>query len=618
MSSTSSQRLGLYLYVNYRGQKVHRHFTTFTDDSAQVFRDDLLEMRFALPKTINTWLMARGCVVGFWPDVSADKQAILYNNLQRKIEAASDDRTELGELSIHSITLKERTWNSWTVLASTISKDADDESPRPAKRRRYAERTPSPSPSERSSRYDSPEAVPRRKRTWNDRFEEPPPFFAPPPRPVFVHPPTEPVAMRINDAVDLAPDQKIANLRSILSRVRGKVLALLEEDKVLSNELKKLGATDIPPPMKLVDEASDSTKEHELEALKNRIKSMEAVARLQLSLKARLDEAANKLEQEQQARKKLEETAALARQGEADAKRRLNEVQHLLEREGRRRSEADDLVASTQRSALEIQDAYGAAKHANEDLARRYERAKDKIALFYRDTESLQRDFDHAARELERAQQELREEKDRRKGFYDRLAIAERSETALKQRCDDTAQQITVLQRGRAMDAQSARAAKQRDDEALRLFAEKSRTQQLVIRQAESAMQAAQSSEEALKRRLEEAEKSMEVERRLRREAEDAIEDIRRECREPFVVPSLLDAFVELARLTTVVSLPVGCDVEKNGANKASDRGTPPPASAVDGSTFGKGYPPPYMPPASNLPDFRMESASQQIKVEQL
>lgn len=78
MSSTSSQRLGLYLYVNYRGQKVHRHFTNFTDDSAQVFRDDLLEMRFALPKTINTWLMARGCVVGFWPDVSADKVCVPF------------------------------------------------------------------------------------------------------------------------------------------------------------------------------------------------------------------------------------------------------------------------------------------------------------------------------------------------------------------------------------------------------------------------------------------------------------------------------------------------------------------------------------------------------------
>ncbi|PPQ85126.1 hypothetical protein CVT25_004226 [Psilocybe cyanescens] len=40
-------------------------------------------------------------------------------------------------------------------------------------------------------------------------------------------------------------------------------------------------------------------------------------------------------------------------------------------------------------------------------------------------------------------------------------------------------------------------------------------------------------------------------ERRLREEAENAIMDVRRECKEPFVVPSLLDAFVEVSKLTT-------------------------------------------------------------------
>ena len=40
-------------------------------------------------------------------------------------------------------------------------------------------------------------------------------------------------------------------------------------------------------------------------------------------------------------------------------------------------------------------------------------------------------------------------------------------------------------------------------------------------------------------------------ERRLRKEAEDAIADVRRECIKPFVVPSLLDAFVEVSKLTT-------------------------------------------------------------------
>ena len=40
-------------------------------------------------------------------------------------------------------------------------------------------------------------------------------------------------------------------------------------------------------------------------------------------------------------------------------------------------------------------------------------------------------------------------------------------------------------------------------------------------------------------------------ERQKRQDAEDAIQDVRRECRAPFIVPSLLDAFVELSRLTS-------------------------------------------------------------------
>ncbi|KJA15655.1 hypothetical protein HYPSUDRAFT_148766, partial [Hypholoma sublateritium FD-334 SS-4] len=40
-------------------------------------------------------------------------------------------------------------------------------------------------------------------------------------------------------------------------------------------------------------------------------------------------------------------------------------------------------------------------------------------------------------------------------------------------------------------------------------------------------------------------------ERQKRKDADDAIQDVRRECRAPFIVPSLLDAFVELSRLTS-------------------------------------------------------------------
>lgn len=50
--------------------------------------------------------------------------------------------------------------------------------------------------------------------------------------------------------------------------------------------------------------------------------------------------------------------------------------------------------------------------------------------------------------------------------------------------------------------------------------------------------------------RLEEK-KFLDEERRRRDEAENALADVRRECRQPFVVPSLLDTFVELSKLTT-------------------------------------------------------------------
>lgn len=45
--------------------------------------------------------------------------------------------------------------------------------------------------------------------------------------------------------------------------------------------------------------------------------------------------------------------------------------------------------------------------------------------------------------------------------------------------------------------------------------------------------------------------RKLEEERKLREEAENALADVRRECRHPFVVPTLLDAFVQVSKLTT-------------------------------------------------------------------
>lgn len=56
---------------------------------------------------------------------------------------------------------------------------------------------------------------------------------------------------------------------------------------------------------------------------------------------------------------------------------------------------------------------------------------------------------------------------------------------------------------------------------------------------------------QVLKTRLREIEKDLENERCLRLKAEATLQDIRRECKAPFVVPALLDAFISISNLTT-------------------------------------------------------------------
>ncbi|KAJ7779194.1 hypothetical protein B0H16DRAFT_1501893 [Mycena metata] len=52
------------------------------------------------------------------------------------------------------------------------------------------------------------------------------------------------------------------------------------------------------------------------------------------------------------------------------------------------------------------------------------------------------------------------------------------------------------------------------------------------------------------KARIDHLASELRAERAKRRRVEGVVEDIRRECRAPFVVPALLDAFVEVSRLT--------------------------------------------------------------------
>lgn len=56
-----------------------------------------------------------------------------------------------------------------------------------------------------------------------------------------------------------------------------------------------------------------------------------------------------------------------------------------------------------------------------------------------------------------------------------------------------------------------------------------------------------------MKAKVQFMENSLEDERRLRREAEQVVKDVERECKVPFVVPALLQAFVSISKLTSEV-----------------------------------------------------------------
>jgi len=58
----------------------------------------------------------------------------------------------------------------------------------------------------------------------------------------------------------------------------------------------------------------------------------------------------------------------------------------------------------------------------------------------------------------------------------------------------------------------------------------------------------------SLTTRLEVAERSLQTARKGRIEAEQALQDVERERKEPFIVPALLKAFIDISRLTTELS----------------------------------------------------------------
>ena len=65
--------------------------------------------------------------------------------------------------------------------------------------------------------------------------------------------------------------------------------------------------------------------------------------------------------------------------------------------------------------------------------------------------------------------------------------------------------------------------------------------------------------------RIRKLEQDLDAERKMRLEAEDVVSDIRRECKAPFIVPGLLDAFIKLSRLTTQATRLNGTVTKDNG-----------------------------------------------------
>ncbi|KAJ7621357.1 hypothetical protein FB45DRAFT_139839 [Roridomyces roridus] len=56
-----------------------------------------------------------------------------------------------------------------------------------------------------------------------------------------------------------------------------------------------------------------------------------------------------------------------------------------------------------------------------------------------------------------------------------------------------------------------------------------------------------------MRARIQQIEEELQAERVRRQELERIVEDIRRECRTPFVVPAILEAFLEISELTNDV-----------------------------------------------------------------
>ncbi|KAJ7220681.1 hypothetical protein GGX14DRAFT_389084 [Mycena pura] len=85
------------------------------------------------------------------------------------------------------------------------------------------------------------------------------------------------------------------------------------------------------------------------------------------------------------------------------------------------------------------------------------------------------------------------------------------------------------------------------------ILREREITEKLRAHGAQEPPNEEQDSEFATKVRVQQLQSELQTERALRRKADALVQDVRRECKTPFVVPALFDAFVEISQMTSDV-----------------------------------------------------------------
>ncbi|KAF5390450.1 hypothetical protein D9757_005296 [Collybiopsis confluens] len=179
-----------------------------------------------------------------------------------------------------------------------------------------------------------------------------------------------------------------------------------------------------------------------------------------------------------------------ADQDRRDAEHAKREAEHAKDEAEHRRSEAERALREAELRCRDVERAKEELEHATKEAEHAHREAVDRR----REAEQLRRDAEHARREAE--EQRKYAEKGKRGADYTKREIEDR------------------------------------------------------YREAEQTKRDVEYSKNKLEEQLAQAESARKEADRRRWAAEAIVEDIKRECREPFIVPALLDAFLNLSNLS--------------------------------------------------------------------